>query len=65
MPLTTPKFQPGDKIMIRGEIAQVTEVRVMQRETPEEHIEYEAETVNGQAIRVREDAVKRHQQQLF
>lgn len=51
--------------MVRGEVAEIIQVRVHDRETPFEHFEYDAETAGGAVVRVREDAAVRHQQQLF
>lgn len=60
-----PKHLEGDKILWRGVICEIFAIRIHDRETPEEHVEYDAETLDGETVRVREDEIVPLQQSLF
>jgi ASC-1-like (ASCH) protein len=60
-----PRYKTGDKIIFRGIIAEVFNVRIHDRETPSEHVEYDVEQIDGMVLRVREDEIRAFQTSLF
>jgi hypothetical protein len=58
-------FRSGERVLWRGTVCEIFAVRVHDRETPDEHIEYDAETLDGEIVRIREDEVVSVQQSFF
>ena len=60
------RYYTGDRVMYRGEMAEVVTVGIYDRETNAEHYGYTIELVSGETIaRVREEELQPYQQKLL
>ena len=62
----TSRYYTGDRVMYRGEMAEVVTVGIYDRETDSEHYGYTIELGSGETVaRVREADLQPYQQKLL